>query len=198
MTRIVSGFAGSLNLAVPRSGTRPTSDRVREAIFSSLEAMDAIRGMNVLDLYAGSGALALEAVSRGAASAVLVEQNSQAAGVCRANTAAVLKAADRARAGIRIRVDVRQSSVRAFLGQSAAGRFDLVFLDPPYDVSDGELAAVLSVLVPHLSEDAVVVVERSTRSPEPEWPPPLEPLRSKSYGETAVWFAQPEAPSHPE
>ncbi|MGN6198113.1 16S rRNA (guanine(966)-N(2))-methyltransferase RsmD [Humibacter sp.] len=198
MTRIVSGFAGSLSLAVPRSGTRPTSDRVREAIFSSLEAMDAVQGMNVLDLYAGSGALALEAVSRGAASAVLVEQNGQAAGVCKANSAAVLKASERARTGIRPRVDVRQTSVRSYLAQPARPSFDLVFLDPPYDVSDEELSGVLSALVPRLREDALVVVERSARSPEPHWPDALELVRTKSYGETAVWFAQPAAPSQPE
>ena len=198
MTRIVSGFAGSLSLAVPRSGTRPTSDRVREAIFSSLEAMDAVRGMNVLDLYAGSGALALEAVSRGAASAVLVEQNGQAAGICKANTAAVLKASERARTGISPRVDVRQTSVRSYLAQPTGPSFDLVFLDPPYDVSEEELSAVLSALVPRLSEDALVVVERSARSPEPHWPDALELVRTKSYGETAVWFAQPATPSQPE
>jgi 16S rRNA (guanine966-N2)-methyltransferase len=198
MTRIVSGFAGSLTLAVPRAGTRPTSDRVREAIFSSLEAMDAVRGMNVLDLYAGSGALALEAVSRGARSAVLVEQNGQAAGVSKTNTAAVLKASDRARGGIHPRVEVRQASVRSYLAKPADSLFDLVFLDPPYDVSEEELSGVLGALVPVLSEDALVVVERSIRSPEPRWPDALELLRSKSYGETAVWFAQPAAPSQPE
>ncbi|GAB3802331.1 16S rRNA (guanine(966)-N(2))-methyltransferase RsmD [Humibacter antri] len=197
MTRIVSGFAGSLSLAVPRSGTRPTSDRVREAMFSSLEAMDAVSGMNVLDLYAGSGALALEAVSRGAASAVLVEQNGQAADVCRANTAAVLKANDRARTGTRPRAQVRQTSVRSYLAQPADRSMDLVFLDPPYDVTDDELSEALTALVPRLSEDALVVVERSARSPEPRWPDALELLRSKSYGETAVWFAQPAAPSQP-
>jgi 16S rRNA (guanine966-N2)-methyltransferase len=198
MTRIVSGFAGSLSLTVPRSGTRPTSDRVREAIFSSLEAMDAVGGMNVLDLYAGSGALGLEALSRGAASAVLVEQNAQAAGVCRANASAVLRAAERGGVHGRPLASVRQSSVRSYLAQPGADVFDLVFLDPPYDLSDDDLAAVLDAVTPLLTQDAVVVVERSTRSPEPRWPDTLESLRSKSYGETTVWFAQPAAPSQSE
>jgi 16S rRNA (guanine966-N2)-methyltransferase len=194
MTRIVSGFAGSLGLAVPKSGTRPTSDRVREAMFSSLESMDAISGIRVLDLYAGSGALALEAVSRGASSAVLVEQNAQAASVCRRNASAVLKAATQARsadgAGSGLaRVDVRQSTVRGYLAQSGGADFGLAFLDPPYDVTEAELADVLAALVAHLREDAVVVVERSARSPEPRWPAPLDPFRTKAYGETAVWFA---------
>ena len=89
MTRIISGFAGSLTLKVPSAGTRPTSDRVREALFSALEARDVIAGARVLDLYAGSGALALEAISRGAASAVLVEKSYAAVQVCKANAALV-------------------------------------------------------------------------------------------------------------
>ena len=197
MTRIVAGFAGSLRLAVPKSGTRPTSDRVREAIFSALEAMDAVRGIRVLDLYAGSGALALEAVSRGACSAVLVEHGAQAAAVCRANAAAVAKAAEKAAGSIRPGIDVRQSTVRAYLGQTGA-EFDLVFLDPPYEVTDDDLGGVLASLAPRLAEEAVVVVERSARSPEPAWPATLEPFRAKTYGETAVWFVQPATPSQPE
>ena len=97
MTRIIAGFAGSLSLQVPRSGTRPTSDRVREAIFSALEARDAIDGAAVLDLYAGSGALGLEAASRGAAEAVLVERAKPAADVCRRNADALKRRASRPR-----------------------------------------------------------------------------------------------------
>lgn len=191
MTRIVAGFAGSLALAVPKAGTRPTSDRVREAMFSSLEAMDALRDARVLDLYAGSGALALEAVSRGASSAVLVEQNAQAASVCRANASAVLKAAEKSQTDVRPRIEVRQSTVRSYLAQAGGGGFALAFLDPPYDVSDDELTGVLAALHPLLTADAVVVVERSARSPEPSWPTGLEAFRAKTYGETGVWFAQP-------
>ena len=202
MTRIVAGFAGSLGLAVPKSGTRPTSDRVREAMFSSLEALDAIAGARVLDLYAGSGALAAEAVSRGAASAVLVEQNAQAAAVCAANAAAVMKAASgagaTATAGMRPTIEVQRSSVNAYLAREHREPFGLVFIDPPYDVHEEDLVAVLEALTPALAQDAVVVVERSARSPEPSWPTGLESFRSKRYGETAVWFAQPAAPSQPE
>lgn len=196
--RIVAGFAGSLALAVPKSGTRPTSDRVREAMFSSLESMDAVHGIHVLDLYAGSGALALEAVSRGAASAVLVEQSAQAASVCRANAAALMKAAAKAAGDILPAIDVRQSTVGAYLAHPDARSVGLVFIDPPYDVDEQELSRMLEALAPRLVPDAVVVVERSARSPEPAWPATLEPFRSKRYGETAVWFAQPAAPSQPE
>lgn len=185
MTRIVAGFAGSLSLAVPHSGTRPTSDRVREAIFSALESRDALRGARVLDLYAGSGALGLEAASRGAASVTLVERNPAAADVCRRNAAAVVKAAP---AGRGPQVDVRRASVHGYLeGASAAA--DLVFIDPPYELGEAELAHVLATLSPLLATDATVLVERSTRSPEPTWPDSLTLERSRAYGETTLWWA---------
>ncbi|MCU1577206.1 MAG: rRNA ((966)-N(2))-methyltransferase RsmD [Leifsonia sp.] len=184
MTRIVSGFAGSLTLAVPKSGTRPTSDRVREAIFSALESRDLIESARVLDLYAGSGALGLEAASRGAATVSLVERNAAAGAICRKNAAAILRAAPPAGG---LTIDVAVSPVQAFLGASTA-TFDLVFIDPPYDLGDDELAQALTALVPRLSTDAVVVVERSARSPEPPWPAGLTADRRKDYGETAVWW----------
>jgi 16S rRNA (guanine966-N2)-methyltransferase len=185
MTRIIAGRAGRVTLAVPKAGTRPTSDRVREALFSALEARDALEGTRVLDLYAGSGALGLEAASRGAASVVLVEKNAAAARVATANSKLVAQA---------MRTDapavgVVQSAVAAFLA-SAAGPFDLVFSDPPYELGDAELAADLAALLPLLAEDALVVVERSSRSPEPAWPLGLTPARPKKYGETTVWFAE--------
>ncbi|MET0853271.1 MAG: 16S rRNA (guanine(966)-N(2))-methyltransferase RsmD [Microterricola sp.] len=194
MTRIVSGFAGSLPLRVPKSGTRPTSDRVREAIFSALDARDAIAGLRVLDLYAGSGALGLEAASRGARVVTLVEKNQQAATLCRANAAAVAKAAPRTGAP---QITVSGQSVQGFLDGTSAG-FDLVFIDPPYELSAEELAENLRALAPLLHEEAVVMVERSSRSPEPEWPSGLELDRRKDYGDTTLWWAhaaeaQPEA-----
>ncbi|HEY5224233.1 MAG TPA: 16S rRNA (guanine(966)-N(2))-methyltransferase RsmD [Microbacteriaceae bacterium] len=206
MTRIVSGFAGSLTLAVPRSGTRPTSDRVREAMFSALSARNAVHGANVLDLYAGSGALGLEAASRGAASVVLVERNRAAAAICRTNAAAILRAAHGSAAQGRTapRLNTVVSSVRGFLAGSlaSAGGFDLVFLDPPYDLTETELTADLTALEPLLTHDAVIIVERSARSPEPTWPQLLALDRHKDYGDTAVWTAvratnQPRSPSQP-
>ncbi|BDZ56114.1 hypothetical protein GCM10025870_31870 [Agromyces marinus] len=144
MTRIIAGFAGSLTLAVPRSGTRPTSDRVREAIFSALDARDAIEGAVVLDLYAGSGALGLEAGSRGAAEVVLVERARPAAEVCRRNAAALAKAA---RGGTTPRVRVEPRSVAAYLEAAAPG-VDLAFVDPPYDLGEADLARDLALLAP--------------------------------------------------
>ncbi|HEY2557699.1 MAG TPA: 16S rRNA (guanine(966)-N(2))-methyltransferase RsmD [Diaminobutyricibacter sp.] len=184
MTRIVAGFAGSLGIQVPKSGTRPTSDRVREAIFSALESRDAIRGMRVLDLFAGSGALGLEAASRGAAAVTLVERSSAAAQICRRNAAAVLKAAPRA---AKPAIDVAATTVQSFLTAST-GTFDLVFVDPPYELSDGELVHALKTLEARLSPEAIVCVERSARTGEPEWPAGLVLDRRKDYGETAVWW----------
>lgn len=193
MTRIIAGAAGSLRLDVPRSGTRPTSDRVREAIFSALESWGLVDGARVLDLYAGSGALGLEAASRGAAVVTLVEKHPQAAQVAGRNARTVLGAFTRS--GSAPAVEVVRQSVQAFLDSTgedpSAPRWDVALIDPPYDLGDAELAANLAALVPLLADDAAVLVERSTRSPEPEWPAGLAPVREKRYGETALWWAEP-------
>lgn len=187
MTRIVSGFAGSLALLVPKSGTRPTSDRVREAVFSGLDARDAVRGAHVLDLFAGSGALGLEAASRGASHVVLVEKSSAAAAICRRNAEAVLRAAPK---DARPSIDVRAAAVQPYLSAASASvtRFDLVFVDPPYDLPDSELLAALTALVPLLADDAVVCVERSTRDGVPSVPDGLALDRTRKYGETALHY----------
>jgi 16S rRNA (guanine966-N2)-methyltransferase len=183
VTRIVGGRAGSLRLDVPKAGTRPTSDRVREAIFSALETRDRLDGARVLDLYAGSGALGLEAASRGAARVTLVD--SATAAVMRANIARVTKAMGP------VDAVVAGQAVQRFLA-GAAGPFDLVFLDPPYELPAPELVRELGALVPLLAPDAVVLVERSSRDPEPAWPAGLALDRRKDYGDTALyWLAQP-------
>jgi 16S rRNA (guanine966-N2)-methyltransferase len=184
MTRIISGFAGSLTLAVPGSGTRPTSERVREAVFSALDARDALDGARVADLYAGSGALGLESASRGAASVVLVENGPAASRACRANAALVLKNAPR---GGGLTIETSGQAVGHFLASSGA-TWDVVFLDPPYDLGGQELDDALALLQPRLSADAVVVLERSSRSPEPAWPAGLELERRKDYGDTTLWW----------
>ncbi|TFB96235.1 16S rRNA (guanine(966)-N(2))-methyltransferase RsmD [Cryobacterium adonitolivorans] len=185
MTRIVAGFAGSLTLTVPAKGTRPTSDQVREALFSALDARDAIRDYRVLDLYAGSGALGLEAASRGARVVTLVENGFAASQTCRKNAAAVQKAAPK---GANLSISVSSQAVQSFLAGTPDG-FDLVFLDPPYDLADAELAANLAALTTLLDPDALVVVERSSRSPEPTWGPGLVRERRKDYGDTTLWYA---------
>lgn len=184
MTRIIAGSAGGRRIETPRGdGTRPTSDRVREALFGALESRGAIRGANVLDLFAGSGALGLEAASRGATDVVLVDSSRQAVQCARRNVAVLGLPG----------VTVVQSTVQRYLGGSpAAGApADLVFLDPPYALPEEDLARVLAALaVPGwLGADALVVVERSGRSPEPRWPAGLLGDGVRRYGETALWMA---------
>lgn len=183
MTRIIAGAAGSLALAVPNGGTRPTSDRVRESLFGALDAAGVVDGARALDLYAGSGALGLEAVSRGAASADLVEKAPRAASVVERNARSVARAVPGAT------VRVHRAAVDAYLRGSSA-TFDLVFVDPPYDLTDAELAVTLELLADRLAPDAVVVVERATRSGEPALPPSLTYDRSKKYGDTTLWWVR--------
>jgi 16S rRNA (guanine966-N2)-methyltransferase len=194
MTRIIGGFAGSLTLEVPRSGTRPTSDMVREAIFSALVSRDLIAGARVLDLYAGSGALGLEAASRGAAAVTLVDSSSAAAAACRKNAAHILKAAPSSGDSTvrKVSIEVSSSPVQAFV-TGARQFWDVVFLDPPYELGAGEVSAALAALVPRLDPDAVVVLERSSRDPSPALPGGLELDRRKDYGDTALYWLSPAA-----
>ncbi|MEN0022823.1 MAG: 16S rRNA (guanine(966)-N(2))-methyltransferase RsmD [Microbacterium sp.] len=185
MTRIIAGAARGARLDVPGSGTRPTSDRVRESLFGALESADALSGARVLDLYAGSGALGLESSSRGAASVDLVEHGRAAAGIIRRNAGIVAKAGGLSPAR------VHQSSVRAFL-QRATGPFDLVFTDPPYDLGDEAMNGDLLALAPLLAPEALVVIERARRSTPPDLSAAgLELLREKTYGDTTLWWAMP-------
>jgi 16S rRNA (guanine966-N2)-methyltransferase len=185
MTRIIAGFAGSITLQVPGAGTRPTSDRVREAIFSALDSRGVVDGSRVLDLYAGSGALGLEAASRGASHVLLVEQWKHAADVCRRNAAAVLR-----QGPPELAIEVSSQPVQSFL-TSNLYEWDIVMLDPPYDLGEVELMHVLQLLVPRLAPDAVVMVERSSRSPEPAWPDGMTLDRRKDYGDTTLWWSRP-------
>ena len=131
MTRIISGRAGGRRIqAPPGSATRPTSDRVREALFSRLEHLDVLQGARVLDLYAGSGALGLEAASRGAAAVVLVEQARPAAAVIRRNAASLADVLP----GVHVRAEPVERALAA--APQPQDRFDLVLLDPPYDVTE--------------------------------------------------------------
>ena len=175
MTRIIGGVAGGRQIAVPPTGTRPTADRVREALFSALEARGAIEDAEVLDLFAGSGALGIEALSRGASTAVLVERDPRACAVIQSNLAV---------AGVHGAL-VRRSSVPAYLKRTN-GPVDLVFVDPPYtDAVDD----VLALLPRWTRSGGVVVVERDTRSPPLAWPDGLRPEEARTYGETTLYLA---------
>jgi 16S rRNA (guanine966-N2)-methyltransferase len=184
MPRIIAGAAGSIALKTPPTGTRPTSDRVREAIFSGLDARDLLRGASVLDLYAGSGALGLEAVSRGAARATLVDNGAQAVRALRQNVAAVRRAV-----GPDALIDIAARSVHTYLASLPAGDDGptLVFLDPPYDQGDDAVLRDLELVSAKAADGAVVVLERSSRSGLPDaWPAGLDLERSRDYGDTRV------------
>lgn len=190
MTRIISGAGGGTPLAaVPGSLTRPTTDRVKEALFSRLDAFEVISGARVLDLYAGSGSLGVESASRGAATVDLVESDAKASGVCQRNADLINGVLGRKA------VTVHRSRVEPFLDRAAeSAAWDLVFLDPPYPLEEAAVSAVLQKLAAHLVPGAVVVVERSSRSPEPEWPDGMTRFAEKKYGETRLWFAEPFVP----
>lgn len=189
MTRIIAGRAGGRRLQTPKgASTRPTSDRVREALFSAIESWaGSLQGLRFLDLYAGSGAIGLEAWSRGAASVLLVESDKRTAEVIRANARDL--GCDS--------TQVQARAVSVVLAEQPAAPYDVVFADPPYPLADATVAHDLELLVAGgwVAEDGLVVVERSSRSPEPSWPAGLEPLpgkrRQKKYGETTLWFATP-------
>jgi 16S rRNA (guanine966-N2)-methyltransferase len=181
VTRIVAGTAGGRRLKVPPKGTRPTSERVREALFNALGTAGELDGAHVLDLYAGSGALGLEALSRGAADALFVESDRRAVDVLRGNVAA-----------LGLGGTVRAGPVEAVVAAPAPRSYDLVLADPPYAVDSAALGKVLASLAAAgwLGESALVVIERAARDGEPDWPPGFEPTRAKKYGDTAVFWAE--------
>ncbi|MCG5214484.1 16S rRNA (guanine(966)-N(2))-methyltransferase RsmD [Streptosporangium sp. KLBMP 9127] len=183
MTRVIAGSAGGRRLAVPAGrGTRPTSDRAREGIFSSVGSLlGSLDGARVLDLYAGSGAVGLEALSRGAEHALLVESDARAARTIRANIEALgLDGAELAADRVE----------RVLARGPQAGSYDFVFADPPY--ADTGVLAVLDLLRDHgwLAADALVAVERETRGQDLEWPSGYEKERVRRYGEATVWYGR--------
>lgn len=186
MTRIIGGIAGSRQLASPAKATRPTSDRIRESIFNRLASRELLDNAKTLDLYAGTGALALEAISRGAISATLVEKDGKAAAVCNQNAQLIQKALEK-EGFFDPLIKVAHKSVSSFLSTDTA-EYDLVFIDPPYEVSNQEVVENLEALVARLAENAVVMVERSSRSEALNIPAGLEIEEEKSYGDTVVYW----------
>ena len=181
MTRIIAGAAKGRRLEIPSQGTRPTSDKVRGAIFSRLLGWGAVEDAHVLDLFAGSGALALEALSTGAADAVAVEKSPAASAIVRKNAQSC---------GFQDVLTVATSDVTDYLTRTRPTRegLDLVFIDPPYSCTEQEVSGVLEALLPHLHVDATIVLERDGRSPEPTIPPELTVLSGKRWGDTAAWY----------
>ena len=182
MSRIIGGVVGSLRLKGPAMATRPTSDRVKESVFSILESMDVLEGAVVVDLFAGTGALGLEAASRGASSVTLVEQDRAAAAVCRENIALVDSGLRKS--AVESSISLRQESAERFL--KAASRADLIFIDPPYEFSNSEILKLLEQ-IPRTSA-AMIVLERSSKSQSQEIPESFSVARDASYGDTVVFF----------
>jgi 16S rRNA (guanine966-N2)-methyltransferase len=166
---------------VPPKGTRPTSERVREALFNALDVAGELDDARVLDLYAGSGALGLEALSRGAADAVFVEADRRAIEVLQRNIAE-----------LRLGGTVRSGQVEAVVAGSSSQPFDVVLADPPYAVNAAQLGAVLTGLAAGgwVADGALIVIERATRDGEPDWPAGFGRLRVKRYGDTALHWAE--------
>lgn len=182
VSRIVAGTAKGRRLKVPSRGTRPTSERVREAVFNALESRGELRDARVLDLYAGSGALGLEALSRGASEALFVENDRKAVEILRTNVAE-----------IGLGGWIRSGTVEVVLTQEIpAAPFDVVFADPPYVFDNSRIAGMLTALAKGnwIVDDGLVVIERGRRAGEPEYPPGFEHLREMRHGDTAVYWAE--------
>jgi 16S rRNA (guanine966-N2)-methyltransferase len=184
VTRIIGGSAGGRRIKAPSGvATRPTSDRVREGLFSAIDAqLGSLVGLRFLDLYAGSGAVGLEAASRGAGVVTLVEHDRRTVALIREN----------ARSLDLPRVDVVAGTVSRALSHPARAPYDVVFLDPPYKLPGADLADVLRLLLAHgwAATGGLVVLERSSRDPEPHWPSGLLPDRARRYGETMLWYGR--------
>jgi 16S rRNA (guanine966-N2)-methyltransferase len=184
MTRVIAGEAGGRRLAVPSGmSTRPTSDRAREGLFASVASeLGSLAGRRVLDLYAGSGAVGLEALSRGASHVLLVESDARAVAVIKANIATI------GMPGAQVRGEKVE---RLLAGPPDLGPFDFVFADPPYAVVGADVTRVLALLARGwLAPDALVVVERATRSGEVTWPDGLQLGKSRRYGEATFWYGR--------
>ncbi|MDX6353415.1 MAG: rRNA (guanine966-N2)-methyltransferase [Streptomyces sp.] len=185
MTRVIAGAAGGRRLTVPPgNGTRPTSDRAKEGLFSTWQSLrGTLEGARVMDLYAGSGAVGLEALSRGAEHVLLVEADPRAASVVRENVTALRLPGAEVRAA-------RADKIAA--GPAPEHPYDVAFLDPPYDVPDDDLREILLTLVANdwLAARALVTVERRTRGGEFGWPAGFGGLRSRRYGEATLWYGR--------
>jgi 16S rRNA (guanine966-N2)-methyltransferase len=178
MARVIAGTAGGRRLTMPRGrATRPTADRVREGLFSSLGG--SLAGRSFLDLYAGSGAVGIEAASRGAAPVLLVERDARALAALHVNLEATALSG----------VSVRGDAVERVLAAQPAAAFDVCFLDPPYATA---VEPTLDLLVGNgwLAADGLVVVERASRDGEPGWPAPVVTERSRRYGDSTLWYGR--------
>lgn len=186
--RVISGRFKGLSLVAPKTGTRPTTDRVKEALFSHLDNEWVLEGARVLDLFAGTGALGFEAMSRGASSAVFVDNSAQAIALLKKSVAAAKKLGSWEP---QLQLSVRRAKVEAYVAHlSSSDEFSLVFADPPYEFSSEKFDDLMDALASSgaLSSDAVIVAERSTLGEAALAPQDWEIQQSRNYGETAITY----------
>ena len=184
--RIIAGVAKGRSLSGVAGATRPTSDRAREAIFSSLTSeFGDFLGLHILDLFSGSGAMGLEALSRGASLVHCVEKDDAAAKTISTNNALVQKAQP---VGV---FHLFHTAAQKFVDIPAQNQYHFVYIDPPYDFADADLVDVLEKLLENnfYKDGAVIAVERASKSPQPVWPVGYEPSRTKVYGQASIYYA---------
>lgn len=181
--RIIGGVAKGKNLFSPTERTRPTSDRAREGLFSTLESeFGSMNDLNFLDLFSGSGAVGVEALSRGAAKVVSVEQHQTTASIASKNFELVKGATGH--------FEVIAQDVRKFLSNPSEFKFDIIFIDPPYEFSNSEVEKFLKKIIAnkYLNESGIVAVERESRSKEFIWPAPLQASKVRAYGQGSIYY----------
>lgn len=189
MSRIIAGSRGGQRIAMPTGDrARPTTERVREALFSAIAAWagtaavpveKSLEGLAFCDLYAGSGAVGLEAASRGASRVLLVERDPRTAQLSRRNAEA-----------LGLAVEIVVSPVEQVLRKSPARPFDVVFADPPYELDSSTVNGQIERLVSNawVGDGSLIVLERSRRSPQPMWPDVAAKRWTRAYGETILAF----------
>jgi 16S rRNA (guanine966-N2)-methyltransferase len=184
--RIIAGVAKGRNLSTVAGATRPTSDRAREALFSTLlSEFGEFENLNFLDLFSGSAAVGLEALSRGASIVHSVEKDDSAIKTIRANQEIVEKAKPEGK------FHLYAMSAQKFLGNPGQ-QYDIIFIDPPYEFSDQAVHELLDLILKNnfIRSGGVIVVERATKGSQIKWPAPLKELRTKEYGVATLYYAE--------
>ena len=183
--RIIAGIGKGRKLFSPPSFTRPTSDRAREGLFSSLiSTFGTLEGLHFLDLFAGSAAVGVEALSRGAALVEAVESNSVSADVCEENFALLSSLT-----GVG-KFKVHNKTVFEFLNHTASNPYEIIYIDPPYEVANSEIEKILKKIISLnlLSKFGVIAIERDGKVKAFTWPPSLTELKVRSYGAGSIHY----------
>ena len=181
--RIIAGISKGKNLYSPPDTTRPTSDRAREGLFSTLESeFGSIQNLTFLDLYSGSGAVGVEALSRGAVKVLSVEKHSATANIAEKNFELVKGAPGS--------YEVLVQDVKKYLNNTSEIKFDIIYIDPPYDLPNSEVEKLLRKIISndYLNGNGIIAVERETKSKEFIWPSPLVGTKVRAYGQGSIYY----------